>query len=309
MGKSTLLDIVAGLRAPHSGHVRFRGQDLHHMPGRMRAREIGHLPQGTRQDLPFRVEEVVLMGRYAFADRWFESFEDHACADDAMRRMNCIQFRERLYSTLSGEQQRVLLAACVAQCPRLMLFDEPPPISTYISSCSAIQRSPGWRGKARSASQSRTITIWRSRTARRFSFSTKASSPPIYRAVKPAQIANGCRGCHPACVWRKFRKESRGCCIDDVAHLIAIRLGLGIGGRIPACRGAASVGRQRSDQYGARLREAPTRLSDLHRVAPLSHFAGPACERSALAHRKPVSSDAARFARDAIHARERRLCS
>jgi ABC-type cobalamin/Fe3+-siderophores transport system ATPase subunit len=129
-GKSTLLDIVAGLRAPHSGQVGFRGQDLRRIPARMRAREISHLPQGTRQELPFRVEEVVLMGRYAFADRWFESSEDHAYADDAMRRMNCLQFRERLYSTLSGgEQQRVLLAACVAQCPRLMLFDEP---STYL---------------------------------------------------------------------------------------------------------------------------------------------------------------------------------
>jgi iron complex transport system ATP-binding protein len=129
-GKSTLLDIVAGLRAPHAGQIRFRGQDLRRMPARMRAREISHLPQGTRHELPFRVEEVVLMGRYAFADRWFESAEDHAYADDAMRRMNCFQFRDRLFSTLSGgEQQRVLLAACIAQCPRMMLFDEP---STYL---------------------------------------------------------------------------------------------------------------------------------------------------------------------------------
>jgi iron complex transport system ATP-binding protein len=47
-----------------------------------------------------------------------------------MQRMDCLPFRNRLYSTLSGgEQQRVLLAACIAQCPRLMLFDEP---STYL---------------------------------------------------------------------------------------------------------------------------------------------------------------------------------
>jgi ABC-type cobalamin/Fe3+-siderophores transport system ATPase subunit len=125
-GKSTLLDIVAGLRQAHGGEVTFRGQDLRRIPPRIRAREISHLPQGIRHELPFRVEEVVLMGRYAFADRWFESAEDHAYADDAMRRMNCFQFRDRLYSTLSGgEQQRVLLAACIAQCPRMMLFDEP----------------------------------------------------------------------------------------------------------------------------------------------------------------------------------------
>jgi hypothetical protein len=52
------------------------------------------------------VKKVVLMGRYAFADRWFESSEDDVHADDVVRRMNCFQFRERLYSTVSGGEQR-----------------------------------------------------------------------------------------------------------------------------------------------------------------------------------------------------------
>ena len=129
-GKSTLLDILAGLRAPDSGEVLLRDRALHTWTARERSRRISHLPQGTRQELPFTVEQVVLMGRYAYADHWFESDEDHAYAQDAMQRMDCFQFRGRLYSTLSGgEQQRVLLAACVAQCPDLMLFDEP---STYL---------------------------------------------------------------------------------------------------------------------------------------------------------------------------------
>lgn len=129
-GKSTLLDIVAGLRTPGSGSVMLRGRDLRNWSAKDRSRSISHLPQGTRNELPFSVEQVVLMGRYAYADRWFESKEDHAYAEDAMLRMECLQFRDRLYSTLSGgEQQRVLLAACIAQCPRVMLFDEP---STYL---------------------------------------------------------------------------------------------------------------------------------------------------------------------------------
>ncbi|MGA3190556.1 MAG: ABC transporter ATP-binding protein [Bryobacteraceae bacterium] len=129
-GKSTLLDIVAGLRAADAGEVFFEERALRMMPARERSRRMSHLPQGTRNELPFTVEQVVLMGRYAYADRWFESREDLAYAEDAMRRMECLQFRERLYSTLSGgEQQRVLLAACIAQCPQVMLFDEP---STYL---------------------------------------------------------------------------------------------------------------------------------------------------------------------------------
>jgi ABC-type cobalamin/Fe3+-siderophores transport system ATPase subunit len=129
-GKTTLLDILAGLRPQHSGSVHFRGRGLASWPARERARHISHLPQGTRHELPFTVEQVVLMGRYAYADRWFESDEDRAYALDAMQRMDCLQFRRRLYSTLSGgEQQRALLAACIAQCPSMMLFDEP---STYL---------------------------------------------------------------------------------------------------------------------------------------------------------------------------------
>ncbi len=129
-GKSTLLDIVAGLRAPDSGNVFLGDRDVRFITATELGRRISHLPQGIARELPFTVEQVVLMGRYAHADRWFESEEDHAYAKDAMYRMDCLQFADRLYSTLSGgEQQRVLLAACIAQCPTLMLFDEP---STYL---------------------------------------------------------------------------------------------------------------------------------------------------------------------------------
>lgn len=129
-GKSTLIDILAGLRTPDAGVVQLSGRELLKWPPKQRSQRISHLPQGSRQDIPFTVEQVVLMGRYAYADRWFESAEDLTYAQDAMQRMDCLRFRSRLFSTLSGgEQQRVLLAACIAQCPAVMLFDEP---STYL---------------------------------------------------------------------------------------------------------------------------------------------------------------------------------
>lgn len=129
-GKSTLLDILAGLRVPDSGEVLLRDRALRAWTARERSRRISHLPQATPQELPFTVEQMVLMGRYVHADRWFESEEDRLYAEDAMRRMDCLQFRQRLFSSLSGgEKQRVLLAACMAQCPDLMLFDEP---ATYL---------------------------------------------------------------------------------------------------------------------------------------------------------------------------------
>jgi iron complex transport system ATP-binding protein len=129
-GKTTLLDILAGLRVPDSGEVFFRDRPLRAWIARERSRRISHLPQATQHELPFTVEQMVLMGRYVHADHWFESDEDRVYAEDAMRRMDCLQFRQRLFSSLSGgEKQRVLLAACIAQCPEVMLFDEP---ATYL---------------------------------------------------------------------------------------------------------------------------------------------------------------------------------
>jgi len=129
-GKSTLLDILAGLRPPHSGNVVLAGKDLAAWSAKERSAQISHLPQGTHRDLPFSVEQLVLMGRYASAESWFESDDDHRYAQEAMRRMDCFYLRHRPYGTLSGgEQQRVLLAACIAQHPSILLFDEP---STYL---------------------------------------------------------------------------------------------------------------------------------------------------------------------------------
>jgi iron complex transport system ATP-binding protein len=125
-GKSTLLDIVAGLRTPTRGRVTIGGRQSSAWEPAALARLVAHLPQSVRPDLPFLAGELVLMGRYPHTDRWFESDDDRAAVERAMRRTDCWDLRHRLMQTLSGgERQRVLLAACVAQAPKLLLLDEP----------------------------------------------------------------------------------------------------------------------------------------------------------------------------------------
>jgi iron complex transport system ATP-binding protein len=150
-GKSTLLDIVAGLRVSTGGDVQIDDRSVATWDPRARARVVAHLPQTVRPDLPFLAGELVLMGRYPHTDRWFESDEDRAAVKRAMRRTDCWDLRDRLLQTLSGgERQRVLLAACFAQEPSLLLLDEP---STHLDidqqlHCFSLLREESARGAA-----------------------------------------------------------------------------------------------------------------------------------------------------------------
>jgi len=125
-GKSTVLDLIAGLRHPGAGDISLDGRPLSEWTVLDRARAIGHLPQTVHATSGVTVDQVVMMGRYPHADRWFESDADKDAAERAMRECGCFEFRGRRMATLSGgERQRVLLAACQAQEPRVLLLDEP----------------------------------------------------------------------------------------------------------------------------------------------------------------------------------------
>jgi iron complex transport system ATP-binding protein len=150
-GKSTLLDLIAGVRRPSEGTILVDGRPAGAWQAAALARTIAHLPQTVRADAPFSAEQLVLMGRYPHAGQWEESAADRAIAERAMARCGCLEFRHRRAATLSGgERQRVLLAACLAQQPRLFLLDEP---ATFLDvdhqfQCFALLRDEVDRGAA-----------------------------------------------------------------------------------------------------------------------------------------------------------------
>lgn len=124
-GKTTLLEIVLGLRVPDAGRVKVLGRT----PRRARGR-VGYVPQHARfdRDFPISVRDLVLTGRLgrhgARPGRWSDG--DRAVAERALRRMELEDRAGDLIGSLSGGQlQRALVGRALAVEPRLLLLDEP----------------------------------------------------------------------------------------------------------------------------------------------------------------------------------------
>lgn len=125
-GKSTLLHLLAGLRSDYEGECLLEGREIRQWKRRDLARHIAFVPQSLSVEFAFTSRQVVLMGRAPFASGFVDSPADHAAAEEAMRRTGTLDFAHRDVRLLSGgERQRVLLAAALAQQPRILLLDEP----------------------------------------------------------------------------------------------------------------------------------------------------------------------------------------
>ncbi len=126
-GKTTLLRAIAGLVAPSAGTVRCMGHDPATVQRRVIARDLAYLPQHYELTLPFAVEEVVLLGRYAYQrGLGLATADDLEAARAAMAACDVTHLAARRFDELSGgEARRVILAQAVCQGAKCLLLDEP----------------------------------------------------------------------------------------------------------------------------------------------------------------------------------------
>ena len=124
-GKSTLLGVLSGERVPARGSVTIGGRELGGIRHTELARMRSVLTQDNSVSFPFRVVEVVAMGRAPWA-RTIEGRNDIQAVTEAMDATEVRHLATRRFTALSGgERARVALARVLAQRAGTVFLDEP----------------------------------------------------------------------------------------------------------------------------------------------------------------------------------------
>jgi putative ABC transport system ATP-binding protein len=124
-GKTTLLNVIAGITAPDSGSVTIDGIEINRLHeigrDRFRAQKIGFVFQTFNLLPAFTALENVLLGM-SFSGKKV----DRAHAVELLRKVGLTHRLNHRPAQLSvGEQQRVAVARALANRPSLLLADEP----------------------------------------------------------------------------------------------------------------------------------------------------------------------------------------
>ena len=124
LGKTTFLNLIAGILQPDSGKIVL---DSHEMTGlseserdRLRGNTIGYIFQTFNLLQGYTALENILMGMM------FVHGVDHKLANSLLERVGLGDRKNYLPRSLSvGQQQRVAVARALANQPKLVLADEP----------------------------------------------------------------------------------------------------------------------------------------------------------------------------------------
>jgi urea transport system ATP-binding protein len=126
VGKSTLLNTIAGVQKLTGGKITFDGVDVSSAPAHGRARAgIGYVPQGRHVFPQLSVMENLTVGLAALSGR--KGLSESGIASHIFELFpKLTQIKNRKAGLLSGgEQQQLAIGRALAGQPKLLLLDEP----------------------------------------------------------------------------------------------------------------------------------------------------------------------------------------
>lgn len=126
-GKTTLLKCILGVWRPKGGEILYSGESLLTKSPTQLAKIFSFVPQDHELSFPFKVKDIVLMGRARNLGLFScPSRRDEEIALEMMRLINIEHLKEKNYTQISGgERQLVLIARALAQETPVIILDEP----------------------------------------------------------------------------------------------------------------------------------------------------------------------------------------
>lgn len=126
-GKTTLINCILNFLKADKGEVILNGKSISQMKVNEVAKIAAYVPQVHNKTFPYKVEEIVMMGRAAYTPVYSSpNKEDRERALEAMKTVGIYHLKDRPYIYLSGgESQLVMLARAITQETPLIVMDEP----------------------------------------------------------------------------------------------------------------------------------------------------------------------------------------
>lgn len=127
VGKTTLFKTILGLLDIIKGEVLLDGESISDWGRKDFAQAIGYVPQSHTPPFPYKVLDVVVMGRTSHLGAFSSpSKKDYSIAEEILESLNISYLKDMIYTEISGgERQLILIARALAQEPKILIMDEP----------------------------------------------------------------------------------------------------------------------------------------------------------------------------------------
>lgn len=149
VGKTTLFKTILNLLHPLKGTIHLDGENTARWSAVKMAQNMAYVSQFHNPPFPYKVKDVVLLGRINSVGYFGRPSEmDYEIAEAAIADMGITHLRNIPYTDISGgERQLVMIARALAQEPKILVMDEPTANLDYGNMIRVISKIRGLKDK------------------------------------------------------------------------------------------------------------------------------------------------------------------